>query len=53
MLAVPREVNTPRLDGQREVVLGPDLSDRRNVMLSLIKSQNVQDAIRKEICSRS
>ncbi len=23
------------LDGQREVVLGPDLSDRRNVMLSL------------------
>jgi len=36
------------LDGQREVVLGPDLSDRRNVMLSLIKSPDVQDAIRRE-----
>ncbi len=36
------------LDRQREVVLGPDLSDRRNVMQSLIKSQDVQDAIRKE-----
>ncbi len=36
------------LDGQREVVLGPDLSDRRNVMHSLIKSSDVQDAIRRE-----
>ena len=36
------------LDRQREVVLGPDLSDRRNVMQSLIKSQDVQDGIRKE-----
>ncbi|AOA57248.1 glycerol-3-phosphate 1-O-acyltransferase [Acinetobacter larvae] len=36
------------LDAQREVVLGPDLSDRRNVMQSLIKSPEVQDAIRKE-----
>jgi glycerol-3-phosphate O-acyltransferase len=36
------------LDSQREVVLGPDLSDRRNVMQSLIKSQDVQDGIRKE-----
>lgn len=36
------------LDRQREVVLGPDLSDRRNVMQSLIKSQDVQDSIRKE-----
>lgn len=36
------------LDRQREVILGPDLSDRRNVMLSLIKSPDVQDAIRKE-----
>ena len=36
------------LDGQREVVLGPDLSDRRNVMESLIKSRDVQDAIRRE-----
>ena len=29
-------------------MLGPDLSDRRNVMLSLIKSPDVQDAIRRE-----
>ena len=36
------------LDGQREVVLGPDLSDRRNVVHSLIKSHDVQDAIRRE-----
>ena len=36
------------LDNQREIVLGPDLSDRRNVMHSLIKSQDVQDAIRRE-----
>lgn len=36
------------LDRQREVVLGPDLSDRRNVMQSVIKSENVKDGIRKE-----
>ncbi len=36
------------LDNQREVVLGPDLSDRRNVMHSLIKSADVQEAIRRE-----
>ncbi|WP_180126845.1 MULTISPECIES: glycerol-3-phosphate 1-O-acyltransferase PlsB [unclassified Acinetobacter] len=36
------------LDAQREVVLGPDLSDRRNVMHGLIKSTDVQDAIRRE-----
>lgn len=36
------------LDSKREAVLGPDLSDRRNVMYSLIKSPDVQDAIRKE-----
>lgn len=36
------------LDRQREVVLGPDLSDRRNVMQSLIKSDDVQTAIRRE-----
>lgn len=36
------------LDRKRESVLGPDLSDRRNVMYSLIKSADVQDAIRKE-----
>lgn len=36
------------MDAQREVVLGPDLSDRRNVMHSLIKAQDVQDAIRRE-----
>ncbi len=36
------------LDQQREVVLGPDLSDRRNVMQSVVKSPEVQDAIRRE-----
>ena len=36
------------LDRQREVVLGPDLSDRRNVMQSVIKSQDVKDGIRQE-----
>ena len=36
------------LDQQREVVLGPDLSDRRNVMQSVVKSNEVQDAIRRE-----
>lgn len=36
------------LDRQREVVLGPDLSDRRNVMQALIKSRDVQEAIRRE-----
>ncbi|WP_343597935.1 glycerol-3-phosphate 1-O-acyltransferase PlsB [Acinetobacter sp.] len=36
------------LDRQREAILGPDLSDRRNVMQSLIKSSDVQEAIRRE-----
>ena len=36
------------LDRQREAVLGPDLSDRRNVMYGLIKSRDVQEAIRRE-----
>ena len=36
------------LDAQREVILGPDLSDRRNVMVGLIKSRDVQEAIRRE-----
>ncbi|MEG2357658.1 glycerol-3-phosphate 1-O-acyltransferase PlsB [Acinetobacter sp.] len=36
------------LDAQREVVLGPDLSDRRNVMHGLIKAPDVQDAIRRD-----
>jgi glycerol-3-phosphate O-acyltransferase len=36
------------LDAQRKVVLGPDLSDRRNVMHSLIKSDAIQEAIRRE-----
>ena len=35
------------LDRQREVVLGPDLSDRRNVMESLIKATDIQDAIKQ------
>lgn len=36
------------INRKREAILGPDLSDRRNVMNSLIKSPDVQDAIRKE-----
>lgn len=40
------------LDNQREIVLGPDLSDRRNVMHSLIKSPDVQTAIRHESIRR-
>ncbi|MEB3754681.1 glycerol-3-phosphate 1-O-acyltransferase PlsB [Acinetobacter sp. MD2(2019)] len=36
------------LDRQREAILGPDLSDRRNVMQSLVKSNDVQEAIRRE-----
>ena len=36
------------LDSKREAVLGPDLSDRRNVMQSLIKSRDIQEAIVQE-----
>ena len=36
------------LDQQREVVLGPDLSDRRNVMQAVVKATDVQQAIRLE-----
>lgn len=36
------------LDSKRAAVLGPDLSDRRNVMESLIKSPDIQDAILQE-----
>ncbi|KAA8733845.1 glycerol-3-phosphate 1-O-acyltransferase PlsB [Acinetobacter qingfengensis] len=36
------------LDSKREAILGPDLSDRRNVMQSLIKSRDVQEAILQE-----
>lgn len=36
------------LDREREVVVGPDLSDRRNVMHSLIQSSDVQAAIIEE-----
>ena len=36
------------MDREREVVLGPDLSDRRNVMQSLIQSRDIQAAIHDE-----
>lgn len=36
------------LDGQRTAMLGPDLSDRRNVVSSLIKSPDIQNAIIQE-----
>ena len=34
---------------QREVVLGPDLSDRRNVVDSLLESTGIQQAIQAEV----
>ncbi|MDR9778839.1 hypothetical protein RJJ65_40545, partial [Rhizobium hidalgonense] len=40
---------TEYLAKQREVILGPDLSDRRNVMSSLIQSRDIQNAIKEEI----
>lgn len=36
------------LDGQREAVLGPDLSDRRNVVANLIKTPALKEAIIQE-----
>lgn len=36
------------LDGQREAMLGPDLSDRRNVVSSLVKAPDIQQAIIQE-----
>lgn len=39
---------TEYLAKQREVILGPDLSDRRNVMSGLIQSRDIQDAIKEE-----
>lgn len=36
------------LSKQREVILGPDLSDRRNVLSSLMQSTDVQKAIQEE-----
>ncbi|MBF7686425.1 glycerol-3-phosphate 1-O-acyltransferase PlsB [Acinetobacter sp. B10A] len=36
------------LDRQREAVLGPDLSDRRNVIQSLMKSPDLEESIRRE-----
>lgn len=32
----------------KEAILGPDLSDRRNVINTLLKTETVQDAVRKE-----
>jgi glycerol-3-phosphate O-acyltransferase len=34
---------------QREVILGPDLSDRRNLVSQLIQSREIQNAIKKEM----
>lgn len=36
------------LDSKRTAMLGPDLSDRRNVVQSIIKSRDIQDAILQE-----
>lgn len=40
---------TEYLAKQREVILGPDLSDRRNVVSGLIQSRDVQNAIKQEV----
>lgn len=36
------------LDSKREAILGPDLSDRRNVVRSVIETPDVQEAITQE-----
>lgn len=40
---------TEYLAKQREVILGPDLSDRRNVVSGLIQSREVQNALKQEV----
>ncbi|WP_026472321.1 glycerol-3-phosphate 1-O-acyltransferase PlsB [Alkanindiges illinoisensis] len=40
---------TEYLAKQREVILGPDLSDRRNVVSGLIQSRDVQNALKQEV----
>lgn len=37
------------MEKQREVILGPDLSDRRNIVSSLIQSRDIQHAIKQEM----
>ena len=39
---------TQNFDKHKEAVLGPDLSDRRNLINKLMKTEAVQNAIRKE-----
>lgn len=45
--SVVKELNT-NFYKYKEAILGPDLSDRRNLINKLMKTETVQDAIRKE-----
>ncbi len=45
--SVVKELNT-NFNKYKEAILGPDLSDRRNLINKLMKTETVQDAIRKE-----
>ena len=45
--SIVKELNT-NFYKYKEAILGPDLSDRRNVINKLMKTETVQDAIRKE-----
>ena len=42
-----KELNS-NFNKYKEAILGPDLSDRRNLINKLMKTETVQDAIRKE-----
>lgn len=37
------------MEKQREVILGPDMSDRRNIVSSLIQSRDIQHALKQEM----
>lgn len=45
--SVVKELNS-NFNKYKEAILGPDLSDRRNLINKLMKTETVQDAIRKE-----
>ena len=45
--SIVKELNT-NFNKHKEAILGPDLSDRRNLINKLMKTETVQDAIRKE-----
>lgn len=45
--SIVKELNS-NFNKYKEAILGPDLSDRRNLINKLMKTETVQDAIRKE-----